>query len=254
MTGRVHGRAVARRFGDAAGRYERHAGLQREVAEELAARIARLPLPDRPRILEIGCGTGFLAEALARRLGPAQWTLTDVSPAMLETARQRLALPGTCRFLAMDGEHPDAGLGEFDLICSSMAVQWFGDLDAGLARLGGLLAEGGWMAVATLADGTFSEWRAVHANHGVDAAVRDYPRPADIGVALPGLRRVMQAERRVQPHRDGIPARAQGDRRGRARAGPPAVAARHVQTDTAQFRYTGGKRDLPSGLRHLEQG
>jgi len=204
MTGPVHGRAVARRFGDAAGRYERHAGLQRDVAEELAARIARLPLPERPRILEIGCGTGFLAQALARRLGPACWTLTDVSPAMLETARRRLALPGTCRFAVMDGEHPDTGLGEFDLICSSMAVQWFGDLDAGLARLGGLLAQGGWMAVATLADGTFAEWRAAHADHGMDAAVRDYPRPADIGAALPGLRRFMQAERRVQPHRDGM--------------------------------------------------
>ena len=204
MMGRVAGRAPARRFGDAAGRYERHAPLQREVAGELAARIARLPLPPRPRILEIGCGTGFLAEALACRLGPARWTLTDIAPDMLEAARRRLALPGACRFLTTDGEFPEPGLGEFDLICSSMAMQWFGDLDAGLARLAGLLAEGGWMAVATLADGTFAEWRTAHARHGLAAGVRDYPRPADIGAALPGLRRSMHAERRVQRQRDGM--------------------------------------------------
>lgn len=197
-------RTVARRFGDAAEGYERHASLQRGVAEELAARIARLPLPRLPRILEIGCGTGLLAAALARRLGPAQWTLTDIAPTMLETARRRLALPGTCRFLAMDGEFPDPDLGPFDLICSSMAMQWFVDLDAGLARLGGLLAEGGWMAAATLAEDTFAEWRAAHARHGLVAAVRDYPRPTDIGAALPGLRRGMRAERRVARHRDGM--------------------------------------------------
>ncbi|OVZ60830.1 dethiobiotin synthase [Pigmentiphaga sp. NML080357] len=196
--------AIARRFDAAAGRYASHAALQREVAEELATRIARLSLPPRPRILEIGCGTGFLSAALARRLGPAQWTLTDISPQMLETARRELVLPGESRFRVMDGEFPDMGLGRFDLVCSSMAVQWFGDLDAGLARMGRLLDEGGWMAVATLAADTFVEWRAAHAQHGLDAAVRTYPQPGRIGVSLPGLRRSMASELRVQRHRDGI--------------------------------------------------
>ena len=72
----------------------------------LAEDIARLDLPPRPRILEIGCGTGLLTRELARRLGPADWMLTDISPAMLEIARLGPAPQGSVRYAALDGEHP----------------------------------------------------------------------------------------------------------------------------------------------------
>ncbi|KAG1488230.1 hypothetical protein G6F52_013994 [Rhizopus delemar] len=60
---------VAARFGAAAHRYEAHAPIQRITAARLAGDIARLRLPPRPRILEIGCGTGLLTQALARSGG-----------------------------------------------------------------------------------------------------------------------------------------------------------------------------------------
>ncbi|VCU72458.1 ATP-dependent dethiobiotin synthetase BioD [Pigmentiphaga humi] len=191
---------IAARFGTAAHRYDSHAGLQRDVAAQLAERIAKLPLPAYPRILEIGCGTGALSAELARRIGPARWLVTDISADMLAMAQRRLDLPGESRFAIMNGEHPEAGLGQFDLVCSSMAVQWFGDLDAGLARLAGMLAPGGWLAVATLAADTFQEWRAAHAAHGVDPAVAGYPRLRDIGTALPACRRTVEGEHRRQRH------------------------------------------------------
>jgi malonyl-CoA O-methyltransferase len=190
---------IAERFGAAASRYARHADLQREVARQLAERIAMLPLPKAPRILEVGCGTGFLAAELAQRLGPAHWTLTDIAPRMLDAARSNLVLPGEAEFRVMDGEHPDVR-GSYDLICSSMAVQWFGDLDAGLARLAGLLAPGGHLAVATLAEETFAEWHAAHAVHGLAAAAQRYPSAAEIGACLPGLVRRLDVElRKEQP-------------------------------------------------------
>ena len=96
---------VAARFGAAAHRYEDHAPVQRITAERLAGDIARLRLPPRPRILEIGCGTGLLTQALARRLGPADWTVTDISPAMLAASQRGPALPGTARFQVLDGEY-----------------------------------------------------------------------------------------------------------------------------------------------------
>ena len=144
----------------------------------LAEDIARLDLPPRPRILEIGCGTGLLTRELARRLGPADWMLTDISPAMLEIARLGPAPQGSVRYAALDGEHPDALPGGYDLICSSLAVQWFGDLNAGLGRLAALLAPGGHLAIATLAEDTFAEWRAAHARAGLDAGTPAIPRPA----------------------------------------------------------------------------
>ena len=88
---------VGARFGAAATRYDEHAPAQRITATRLADAIGRLPLPPRPRILEIGCGTGLLTQALAARLGPADWTVTDISPAMLARAQQGPANHCTAR-------------------------------------------------------------------------------------------------------------------------------------------------------------
>jgi malonyl-CoA O-methyltransferase len=167
------------RFGAAAAGYDRHAGVQREVAARLSARIARLDLPARPRILEIGCGTGMLTRMLGACFPEADWTITDLSPAMLDVARSGLRLGGVARYRVMDGEYPslEGGPGRFDLICSSMALQWFGDPARGLARLAALLAPAGRLAVALPVHGTFAEWRRAHEALGLRPRMIRFPRP-----------------------------------------------------------------------------
>lgn len=166
------GMSVAHAF-DRAADYDRHAGLQREVAERLAERIAALPLPLAPRVLEIGCGTGFLGAALIARLpADTRWTMTDIAPAMLERARARFAGRPGITFALMDGEAPDRE-GPFDLICSSLAFQWFADLPRAISRLAALLAPGGRLAFTTLAAGSFAEWRTAHGD--LPAGTADYP-------------------------------------------------------------------------------
>lgn len=193
---------IARRFGAAAGRYEDHADAQRHAADTLARRIAALPLPPRPRILEIGCGTGLLTRALSRHLRTADWTLTDIAPGMLAHAESRLQLDGPVRYALMDGEHPDPQNGGYDLICSSLAVQWFGNLNAGLTRLGALLKPGGHLVIATLAAGSFRQWRLAHESQGWQAATPDYPDAADI--TAHGLIGQAETQTYVHQHRDGL--------------------------------------------------
>ncbi|EHK63055.1 dethiobiotin synthase [Achromobacter arsenitoxydans] len=195
---------IGARFGAAAARYEDHAAIQRIAAERLAGDIALLPLPPHPRILEIGCGTGLLTQALARRLGPADWTVTDISPAMLAAAERGASLPGLARYRLLDGEHPDGLDGGYDLICSSLAVQWFSDLNAGLARLAGLLAPGGHLAVATLATDTFDEWREAHRAAGLAAGTPPYPPVRAIRPAMADLMGGVRGERLIQNHPDGL--------------------------------------------------
>jgi malonyl-CoA O-methyltransferase len=166
--------SVADSFGRAA-HYDAHAAVQRLVAERLADRIAALPLPPSPRILEIGCGTGFLGMALDARLPDARWLMTDVSPGMLARARQRFADRDGVDFAVMDGEAPDVA-GPFDLICSSLAFQWFADLPGAIARLRGRLAAHGFLAFTTLAEDSFFEWRRAHGD--LPAGTRDYPSAA----------------------------------------------------------------------------
>ena len=152
--------------------YDAHAAIQRKAAARLADRVATLPLLPRPRVLEIGCGTGLLGAALVDRLPDARWLMTDLAPAMVERARSRFAGRRDIDFAVMDGETPDLA-GPFDLIVSSLAMQWFADLPASVARLMGMLAPGGRIAFTTLAAGSFAEWRDAHG--ALPAGTPDYP-------------------------------------------------------------------------------
>jgi malonyl-CoA O-methyltransferase len=79
---------IAASFGAHAKSYERHAGLQRAVAD----RLARL-LPERkqPNVLELGCGTGLFSRHLLARYPEGRFVLTDAAPAMIAECRRNLA-------------------------------------------------------------------------------------------------------------------------------------------------------------------
>lgn len=172
---------LAAAFGAAAA-YDQHGAIQRAVARELASRIAALPLAHAPRALDVGCGTGFLGEALIPMLPDARWMMSDLAAPMLERARARLG--EAARYHAMDGEFPDLD-GPFDLVASSLAFQWFGDLAAAVGRYRARLAPDGWLAFTTLAQGSFAQWRAAHGD--LPCGVPDYPAPgalAAMGLAV----------------------------------------------------------------------
>lgn len=132
---------IAARF-DAADGYEQAARIQRIAAMELARRISCQHGREAPvRILEIGCGTGLLTRELRRLFPHAHITATDIAPRMLE--RLAAQMPGDKRLSlhVMDGETPDLP-GPFDLICSSLAMQWFHNRRAALLSLATLLLPG----------------------------------------------------------------------------------------------------------------
>jgi malonyl-CoA O-methyltransferase len=169
---------VGRAFA-AAPDYDGNARIQREVAQALADRIAALDLPPNPRVLEIGCGTGFLTQALAALGG--DWLVTDLSPEMLERCRERLGTSGRHRFAVLDGEYGTPEGGPFDLICSSLAVQWFDDAPAALSRMAGWLAPGGHLLITTLGPGSFAEWRKAHEAEGLEPGTPRFASVAALG-------------------------------------------------------------------------
>ncbi|HEX4098009.1 MAG TPA: dethiobiotin synthase, partial [Caulobacteraceae bacterium] len=89
----------------------------------------------------------------------------------------------------------------FDLVCSSLAFQWFEDPEPALGRLKALLAPGGWLAFSTLANGTLAEWRQAHAALGLPCAAREHPA-ADALAGMLGSRGQIETETVVQAHAD----------------------------------------------------
>lgn len=221
-----------------AGHYDRHASVQRDVAAGLATLIRTLGIPRDAHVLEIGCGTGFLGEGLIGRLSVAHYLMTDVASGMLDRARQRFVGTPNLDFAAMDGANPTLD-GPFDLICSSLAMQWMPDLGSAIARLRALLSPQGKLVFTTLAAGSFAEWCAAYGE--ATPGTPDYPTPEalrslDLEVTIEML------ERRYHDARDflrSLKAIGAGTPRPGYRPLPPA-ALREVM---ARFEAAGARAD-----------
>ncbi|HEX6972442.1 MAG TPA: methyltransferase domain-containing protein [Limnochordia bacterium] len=148
---------LRRRFNQRAASYDAGAALQRWMADLLVEEIlSPLAAGGGPRrVLEIGCGTGYLTARLAALWPAAAITAVDFAPGMIERARRRLqARP--VRWIIADVEEGEIG-GEFDLIVSSATFQWLTAPKATLRRLTAQLASDGLFAFAAFVGGTFRE-------------------------------------------------------------------------------------------------
>ena len=95
-------------------RAEHRRSFQAERHDELVTRVRRLlaPLRGDERVLDVGCGTGALAYALAPLVGGVVGV--DSSEEYLAVAREH-APPG-CTFVAGDAEALPFPYGDFDLV------------------------------------------------------------------------------------------------------------------------------------------
>jgi SAM-dependent methyltransferase len=96
------------------------------------------------RALEVGCGTGTFTELFAQ--SGSSIVAVDISPDLLERARQRGLPPERVRFLARRFEDCDVE-GPFDAVIGSSVLHHLDVLQA-LPRLRRVLKPGGWLSFA----------------------------------------------------------------------------------------------------------
>jgi trans-aconitate 2-methyltransferase len=120
--------------------YRRFEDERTRPAREL---LARVPLGTARRVADLGCGPGNSTELLVERFDGADVVGVDNSPAMLDSARQRL--PGTRFELADIGTWSPAE--PFDLIYSNATLQWVPGHETLWPRLFSLLVPGGVLAI-----------------------------------------------------------------------------------------------------------
>jgi malonyl-CoA O-methyltransferase len=148
---------IRRNFARRARSYDRHAAMQRFMAHGLVAAAGKWLVRAR-RILEIGCGTGYLTALLRQINGQARLVALDLDAALVTAARRRLGPEAGVSFLVADGEAPIRG--EYDLIIANATFQWFTRPGETLAAYYCGLAPGGVLAFSTLGPDTFQELAA----------------------------------------------------------------------------------------------
>ncbi|MDI2090232.1 dethiobiotin synthase [Commensalibacter oyaizuii] len=163
---------------DKAHDYNRSAHVQKIVVRQLIAKIKKLYQyrPHPVSILEVGCGTGFLTQELLKLFPTAQFTITDISSNMIEYLKQNYKnTTSNIHFEVMDGENPSKNYHSFDLICSSLAFQWFENLPTALQQLSNLLTPNGYLVCSTLSEGNFIEWKHLYESNGYSNSFQQYP-------------------------------------------------------------------------------
>lgn len=153
-------RRVAESFSRAASSYDQAAAFQRQVGNNLLARLPQRFAPEA--IIDLGCGTGYFSRALAERYQQPVVGL-DLAEGMLRFARAQTS--SVRAWVAADAEALPLKPGSQDLIFSSLALQWCPDLGRALREAAQALRPGGCLALSTLVKGTLIElqqaWQAV---------------------------------------------------------------------------------------------
>jgi malonyl-CoA O-methyltransferase len=185
-------RLMRRAFERAAQSYDSAAVLQREVSQRMLERLDLVKL-NPTRILDVGCGTGQGSRSLARRYPEARVIGLDISPAMLQVARQndpwwKRSLPflngKLPQYVGGDLERLPLAASSVNLLWSNLALQWCDDLPAAFAEFQRVLAPGGLLMFSTFGPDTLRELKRAFAGLDGHTHVNRFLDMHDIGDQL----------------------------------------------------------------------
>ena len=166
--------SVRRAFDRAADRYSQYAVLQNEVCNRLLEKLDVVKI-NPEYILDAGAGTGAALPDLFQRYKKAQLVALDISENMLAQSARHGRLLRT--------PHPFAD-NTFDLVFSSLSLQWCNNLNAAFLEARRVLKPGGLFVFATFGPDTLKELRTSWASVDEANHVNQFIDMHDIGDAL----------------------------------------------------------------------
>lgn len=162
---------IQARFNQAACHYDDLALAQQHAAERLIDRlISKHPNFQAQSILDLGCGTGFVTQALRKHYPNANFILNDFAKDMLKVCQTKFISPNVSYLLGNMDEIP---LPKSDLIASNFSLQWSRDIRSCMQRL---YQKSKILAFTCLVEGSLATWQA----HFPKQQLMHYPKPKDV--------------------------------------------------------------------------
>ncbi|MFI3240829.1 MAG: methyltransferase domain-containing protein [Bacteroidales bacterium] len=149
---------VKRKFGRVVSSYGQAAVMQQLIAKRL---FGMLHGDCYNRVLEIGCGSGFLTKLWSENIAFTSATINDINESWQQGIAAIMAEKmESWDFIAEDAEDTEFGE-EFDLILSSNTIQWFNNPATFIKRMYDKLATGGVLLISSFGVDNFKEIREV---------------------------------------------------------------------------------------------
>jgi trans-aconitate methyltransferase len=125
--------------------YEKNSDFQYESA---MANLERLPIKSNQKIVDIGCGSGKITAALAKRVQAGKVTGLDLSQKMIQYAQQQYKSLENLMFIVMDAEmlefsHHGLKQFDYDWVVSFWALSWIKQHEKVISGITQCLKEGG---------------------------------------------------------------------------------------------------------------
>lgn len=176
-------RQVRRHFGRAAGSYEQHDVLQREVQQALLQRLDFYT--DAPqRVIDVGAGTGRGTALLKQKYPKAEVIAVDLALPMLRATKKHNSwLKPFVRVCAEASTLPFADH-TVDVLHSNLCFQWIDDLPTLFAECVRVLRPGGLLLFSSFGPDTLKELRAAWAAADQQPHVSRFLDMHDVGDAM----------------------------------------------------------------------
>ncbi len=175
-------RAILSHFERASSTYDESAVLQQRVRQQMIDRLDWIAF-EPETVVDLGCGTGHAALALAGRWPKARVIAVDFAPGMLrELARHDR--DSRCERLCADARSlplPDASI---DLVFCNLMLPWCEDLDAVFTEIARVLRPRGLLSFTTFGPDTLMELRAAWQQADAATHVHPFTDMHDIGDGL----------------------------------------------------------------------
>jgi len=180
---RLDKQSVKKSFNRAAKSYDHAAILQEELLSRLLQRLQYVRHQPET-IIDIGCGTGKGVRGLQKVYPQARICAADIAYEMLLQARSSFRLLSKKRLVTADMERLPFAAQTFDLVFSSLALQWSNDLRTTLEEFARVSRPGALLMFSSFGPGTLQElaasWQALDAHPHVHRFVDMH----DVGDAM----------------------------------------------------------------------